>query len=118
MEGQGFPRLQPLKGDPGAVLAFSRARAAGATAQMVGHGSAPRSGPVRDVESHGAIIRQRRHRGLPIDRARQRVWQASTPRPTSTLALPGYVGRQLRGGKPEDADYHILDKPVPNARPR
>jgi thiosulfate dehydrogenase len=124
MEGQGFPRLQPLKGDAArgdaargaAVFASTCSRCHGANGQ--GTALAP---PLWGPHSYNVGAGMARintaasfiHGLMPIDRAQQLTAQQAfdvatyintRPRPD----FPGKVRDWPRGGKPEDADYHVL----------
>jgi thiosulfate dehydrogenase len=129
MEGQGFPRLQPLKGDPergAGVFASTCTRCHGANGQ--GTASAP---PLWGSHSYNVGAGMARintaasfiHGLMPIDRAQkltaQQAFDVATyintrPRPD----FPAKARDWPRGGKPDDADYHVLAKPAPTARPR
>jgi thiosulfate dehydrogenase len=129
MEGQGFLRLQPLKGDPergAGVFANTCSRCHGANGQ--GTALAP---PLWGPHSYNVGAGMARintaasfiHGLMPIDRAqRLTVQQAfdvasyinTRPRPD----FPAKSRDWPRGGKPEDADYHVLAKTAPNARPQ
>jgi thiosulfate dehydrogenase len=129
MEGQGFPRLQPLKGDPGrgaGVFASTCSRCHGANGQ--GTALAP---PLWGPHSYNVGAGMARintaasfiHGLMPIDRAQQLTAQQAfdvasyintRPRPD----FPAKARDWPRGGKPEDADYHVLATAAPNARPR
>ena len=119
MEGQGFPRLQPLKGDPAqgaTVFTTTCARCHGPK----GEGTAlapPLWGP-RSYNTGAGMARINTaasfiHGLMPIDRAQRLTPQQAfdvasyintRPRPD----FPPKVRDWPRGGKPEDADYHIL----------
>ena len=129
MEGQGFPRLQPLKGDPGrggGVFASTCSRCHGANGQ--GTALAP---PLWGPHSYNVGAGMARintaasfiHGLMPIDRAQQLTAQQAFDVASyiNTRARPDFPAKARdwpRGGKPDDADYHVLTKPVPNARPR
>jgi thiosulfate dehydrogenase len=122
MEGQGFPRLQPLKGDAArgvAVFTSTCARCHGPD----GNGTqvAP---PVWGARSYNLGAGMARintaasfiHALMPLDRAQhlsaQQAFDVATyidtrPRPD----FPAKVHDWPRGGKPNDADYHVL--PIP-----
>jgi thiosulfate dehydrogenase len=125
MDGQGFPRLQPLKGDPergAGVFASTCTRCHGAHGQ--GTASAPPLwGPhsynvgagMARINTAAAFI----HGLMPIDRAQkltaQQAFDVATyintrPRPD----FPAKARDWPRGGKPDDADYHVLAKTAPN----
>ena len=118
-EGQGLPRLQPLKGDPArgaAVFVSTCTRCHGAT----GQGTAlapPLWGPhsynlgagMARINTAASFI----HEVMPIDRAQrltaQQAFDVATyvntrPRPD----FPAKVRDWPHGGKPDDADYHVL----------
>ncbi len=119
MEGQGFPRLQPLKGDPArgaTVFTTTCARCHGPN----GEGTAlapPLWGP-RSYNTGAGMARINTaasfiHGLMPIDRAQRLAPQQAfdvasyintRPRPD----FPPKVRDWPRGGKPEDADYHIV----------
>jgi thiosulfate dehydrogenase len=125
MEGQGFPRLQPLEGDPdrgAGVFVSSCSRCHGATGQ--GTAVAP---PLWGPHSYNVGAGMARintaasfiHGLMPIDRAQkltaQQAFDVATyintrPRPD----FPAKARDWPRGGKPEDADYHVLAKTRPN----
>jgi thiosulfate dehydrogenase len=122
MEGQGFPRLQPLKGDAArgvAVFTSTCARCHGADGkgtQVAPPLWGPRSynlgaGMAR-INTAASFI----HALMPLDRAQhlsaQQAFDVATyidtrPRPD----FPAKVHDWPRGGKPSDADYHVL--PIP-----
>jgi thiosulfate dehydrogenase len=129
MEGQGFPRLQPVKGDPerGAVVfASTCSRCHGANGQgtalappLWGRHSYNVGAGMARINTAASFI----HGLMPIDRAqRLTVQQAfdvasyinTRPRPD----FPAKSRDWPRGGKPDDADYHVLAKTAQNARPR
>ena len=123
MEGQGFPRLQPLRGDArrgAGVFTTTCARCHGAS----GNGTAlapPLWGPrsynvgagMARINTAASFI----HALMPIDRA-----QRLTPQQSFDVAtyintrfrpdFPAKVRDWPRGGKPDDADYHVLT-PIP-----
>jgi thiosulfate dehydrogenase len=118
-EGQGLPRLQPLKGDPvrgAAVFTTVCSRCHGANGQ--GTTLAPPTwGPhsfnvgagMARINTAASFI----HAVMPIDRAlhlsAQQAFDVATyintrPRPD----FPAKARDWPRGGKPDDADYHVL----------
>jgi len=129
MEGQGFPRLQPMKGDPergAGVFVSTCSRCHGANGQ--GTALAP---PLWGAHSYNVGAGMARintaasfiHGLMPIDRAQQLTAQQAFDVATyiNTRPRPDFPAKARdwpRGGKPEDADYHILAKTVPNARAR
>jgi thiosulfate dehydrogenase len=121
MEGQGFPRLQPLKGDParGAVVfASTCSRCHGANGQ--GTALAPPLWGPRSYNVGAGMARINTaasfiHGLMPIDRARQLTAQQAFDVATyiNTRPRPDFPAKARdwpRGGKPDDADYHILAK--------
>jgi len=129
MEGQGFPRLQPLRGDPqrgAGVFATTCARCHGAN----GTGTAlapPLWGPrsynvgagMARINTAASFI----HALMPIDRAQrlspQQAFDVASyvntrPRPD----FPAKTRDWPRGGKPDDADYHVLPPSHPQEKPR
>jgi thiosulfate dehydrogenase len=124
MEGQGFPRLPPLKGDVSrgiAVFNSTCVRCHGPSGQ--GTALAP---PLWGPHSYNVGAGMARihtaasfiHALMPIDRAQrltaQQAFDVATyintrPRPD----FPAKVRDWPRGGKPVDADYHILPIPHP-----
>ena len=119
MEGQGFPRLTPMKGDPArgmAVFTATCARCHGPAGQ--GTSLAP---PVWGPRSYNVGAGMARiepaasfiHALMPYDRAQQLTPQQAfdvatyintRPRPD----FPKKIHDWPRGGKPPDADYHVL----------
>jgi thiosulfate dehydrogenase len=123
MEGQGFPRLQPLRGDArrgAGVFTTTCARCHGAS----GNGTAlapPLWGPrsynvgagMARINTAASFI----HALMPIDRAQRLTPQQSFDVATyintrSRPDFPAKVRDWPRGGKPDDADYHVLT-PIP-----
>ncbi|MEP6550906.1 MAG: c-type cytochrome [Gemmatimonadales bacterium] len=119
MEGQGFPRLQPLKGDPtrgATVFTSACARCHGPSGQ--GTALAPPLWGPRSYNVGAGMARINTaasfiHGLMPIDRTQhltpQQAFDVASyintrPRPD----FPPKVRDWPRGGKPEDADYHIL----------
>jgi len=119
MDGQGFLRLQPLRGDAGrgaGVFTTTCARCHGAN----GYGTVlapPLWGPhsynvgagMARINTAASFI----HALMPIDRAQrldaQQAFDVATyintrPRPD----FPAKARDWPRGGKPDDADYHVL----------
>ena len=129
MEGQGFPRLQPLKGDAhrgAAVFTSTCARCHGAN----GSGT-PLAPPLWGPRSYNVGAGMARintaasfiHALMPIDRAQhlnpQQAYDVATyintrPRPD----FPAKVRDWPRGGKPDDADYHVLPTTTQQERSR
>ena len=119
MEGQGFPRLQPLKGDAVrgvAVFRSSCVRCHGANGQ--GTTLAP---PLWGAHSYNVGAGMARintaasfiHAVMPYDRPRiltpQQAFDVATyintrPRPSFSAQMRDWP----HGGKPSDADYHVL----------
>lgn len=118
MEGQGFPRLQPLKGDPArgaSIFATTCVRCHGENGQGA---FAPPLWGTRSYNVGAGMARINTaasyvHALMPIDRAQrltpQQAFDVATyintrPRPD----FPGKVHDWPRGEKPVDADYRIL----------
>jgi thiosulfate dehydrogenase len=118
-EGQGLPRLQPLKGDPvrgAAVFVSTCTRCHGPSGQgtalappLWGPHSYNRGAGMARINTAASFI----HEVLPIDRAQQLTAQQAfdvatyvntRPRPD----FPAKVRDWPHGGKPDDADYHVL----------
>jgi thiosulfate dehydrogenase len=119
MEGQSFPRLQPLKGDASrgaAVFKSTCLRCHGANGQ--GTQLAPPVWGPRSYNVGAGLARINTaasfiHALMPIDRAQrltpQQAFDVATyintrPRPD----FPAKVRDWPRGGKPDDATYHVL----------
>jgi len=119
MEGQGFPRLTALKGDPTrgmTVFASTCARCHGATGQ--GTALAPPLWGSRSYNVGAGMARINTaasfiYKLMPIDRAQQLTPQQAfdvasyintRPRP----GFPRMASDWPHGGKPPDADYHLL----------
>ena len=119
MEGQSFPRLPPLKGDArrgAAVFRLTCIRCHGANGQ--GTALAPPLWGPRSYNVGAGMARIHTaasfiHALMPIDRAQrltpQQAFDVATyintrPRPD----FPAKVRDWPRGGKPSDADYHVL----------
>jgi thiosulfate dehydrogenase len=119
MEGQGFPRLQALKGDPGrgaGVFASACVRCHGAQGQgtvlappLWGPHSYNVGAGMARINTAASFI----YALMPIDRAQhlsaQQAFDVATyintrPRPD----YPAKVRDWPRGQKPVDADYHVL----------
>jgi thiosulfate dehydrogenase len=119
MDGQSFPRLQPLKGDAGRGAAVFRStciRCHGANGQ-----GTPLAPPLWGPRSYNVGAGMARintaasfiHALMPYDRAQrltpQQAFDVATyintrPRPD----FPAKVRDWPHGGKPPDADYHVL----------
>jgi thiosulfate dehydrogenase len=125
MEGQGFPRLQPLKGDPergAGVFARTCSRCHGANGQ--GTALAPPLWGPRSYNVGAGMARINTaasfiHGLMPIDRAQQLTAQQAFDVATyiNTRPRPDFPAKARdwpRGGKPEDADYHVLGKTARN----
>ena len=124
MEGQGLPRLQQLQGDltrGAAVFSSTCVRCHGAGGQ--GTALAPPLWGPRSYNVGAGMARINTaasfiHAVMPIDRAQQLTPQQAfdvatyintRPRPS----FPPKVHDFPRGGKPPDADYHVLPAPLP-----
>jgi thiosulfate dehydrogenase len=124
IEGQGLPRLQPLKGDLGrgaSVFVSSCARCHGANGQgtllappLWGPRSYNVGAGMARINTAASFI----HAVMPIDRAQkltpQQAFDVATyvntrPRPN----FPPKVRDWPHGGKPPDADYRVLPAPTP-----
>jgi len=125
MEGQGFPRLATIKGDPArgvTVFTSTCARCHGATGQ--GSAIAPPLWGSRSYNTGAGMARISMaasfiYKLMPIDRAQQLTPQQAfdvatyintRPRP----AFPRMASDWPHGGKPPDADYH----PLPPVNPK
>ena len=119
MEGQGFPRLQPLKGDPArgaSVFSSACARCHGANGQgtalappLWGRRSYNVGAGMARINTAASFI----HALMPIDRAQQLT-------PQQAFDVASYINTRPRpdfprkardwphGGKPPDADYHVF----------
>lgn len=128
-EGQGFPRLQPLKGDPtrgAAVFVSTCVRCHGASGQgtalappLWGPRSYNRGAGMARINTAASFI----HQVMPFDSAgrlsAQQAFDVATyvntrPRPD----FPAKVRDWPHGGKPEDADYHVLPTSNPQEKSR
>jgi thiosulfate dehydrogenase len=124
MEGQGFPRLQPLKGDPvrgAGVFATTCGRCHGAKGQgtalappLWGSGSYNVGAGMARINTAASYI----HALMPIDRAQrlnaQQAFDVATYINTrSRPDFPAKVRDWPRGQKPDDADYHVLPITTP-----
>lgn len=122
LDGQGLPRLQPIKGDPGrgvTVFKSTCVRCHGDNGQ--GTSLAPPLWGPRSYNVGAGMARINTaasfiHALMPIDRAQrltaQQAFDVATyvntrPRPN----FPAKVHDWPRGGKPPDADYHVLPQP-------
>jgi thiosulfate dehydrogenase len=129
MEGQGFPRLQPLKGDAGRgrdVFASTCVRCHGENGQgttvappLWGSRSYNVGAGMARINTAASFI----HALMPIDRAQrltpQQAFDVATyvntrPRPD----FPAKARDWPRGGKPDDADYHVLPITLPKEKSR
>ena len=123
MEGQGFPRLQPLAADVGrgkAVFSAVCARCHGATGQ--GTAIAPPLWGPRSYNVGAGMARINTaasfiHALMPFDRAQQLTPQQAFDVATyiNTRPRPDFPAKTRdwpRGGKPPDADYHVLPNPT------
>jgi len=127
MEGQGFPRLQPMKGD------LDRGRAVFASVCVRCHGdngqgsaiAPPLWGPrsynvgagMARINTAASFI----HGLMPIDRAQKLTPQQAFDVATyiNTRPRPDFPAKSRdwpRGGKPPDADYHVI--PTTPTRPK
>jgi thiosulfate dehydrogenase len=128
MEGQGFPRLTPLKGDlarGATVFASTCARCHGDNGQgtalappLWGSRSYNRGAGMSRINTAASFI----HGLMPIDRAVRLTPQAAFDVATyiNTRPRPDFPGKTRdwpRGGKPPDADYHILPAPKKERSP-
>ncbi|HKN59296.1 MAG TPA: c-type cytochrome [Gemmatimonadaceae bacterium] len=129
MEGQGFPRLQSLKGDATrgmSVFSSTCVRCHGANGQ--GTALAPPLWGPRSYNVGAGIARINTAASfiyslMPFDRAQQLTPQQAfdvasyintRPRPD----FPRKVHDWPHGGKPVDADYHVLPPATPKERSR
>ena len=125
MEGQGLPKLPPLRGDltrGSAVFVSTCVRCHGATGQ--GTALAPPLWGSRSYNVGAGMARINTaasfiHSLMPIDRAQQLTPQQAFDVATyiNTRARPNFppkVHDFPRGGKPPDADYHFLPAPQPS----
>jgi len=119
MDGQGFPRLTPMKGDlarGATVFSSTCVRCHGAGGQgtalappLWGARSYNMGAGMAHINTAASFI----HGFMPIDRAVKLTPQAAFDVATyiNTRPRPDFPGRARdwpRGGKPPDADYHIL----------
>ncbi len=119
MEGQGFPRLQAMKGEAGRGMAVFRSTcvrchgANGQGTQLAPPLWGPRSYNVGAGMARITMAASFIHALMPIDRAQiltpQQAFDVATyintrPRPD----FPAKVRDWPRGGKPADAEYHAL----------
>lgn len=122
IEGQGLPRLQPIKGDlrSGAAVFYSTcARCHGATGQgtplappLWGTGSYNVGAGMARINTAASFI----HAVMPIDRAQKLTPQQAFDVATYINTRPRPDFRPKRrdwphGGKPPDADYRVLPAP-------
>jgi thiosulfate dehydrogenase len=129
VEGQGLPRIQPLNGDPtrgAGVFATTCVRCHGANGQ--GTALAPPLWGPRSYNVGAGMARINTaasfiHALMPIDRAQrlsaQQAFDVATyintrPRPD----FPAKLRDWPRGGKPDDADYHVLPTTNPQEKMR
>jgi thiosulfate dehydrogenase len=129
VEGQGLPRIQPLNGDPtrgAGVFAATCVRCHGANGQ--GTALAPPLWGPRSYNVGAGMARINTaasfiHALMPIDRAQrlnaQQAFDVATyintrPRPD----FPAKLRDWPRGGKPDDADYHVLPTTNPQEKMR
>jgi len=127
LEGQGLPRLMPLKGDATrgmAVFASTCSRCHGANGQ--GSALAPPLWGARSYNVGAGMARISTaanfiHALMPIDRAQQLSPQQAfdvasyintRPRPD----FPRKANDWPHGGKPPDADYHVLPPVTPKEK--
>jgi thiosulfate dehydrogenase len=131
MEGQGLPKLQPVPGDitrGAAVFASTCVRCHAASGQ--GTALAPPLWGPRSYNVGAGMARINTaasfiHSLMPIDRAQQLTPQQAFDVATyiNTRPRPNFAPKTRdwpRGGKPPDADYHLLPAPSPtkgSARP-
>jgi thiosulfate dehydrogenase len=129
MDGQGFPRLAPLKGDRArgvSVFASTCARCHGASGQgtalappLWGRRSYNVGAGMARINTAASFI----HAMMPIDRAQQLTPQqafdvASYINTRSRPDFPRKIHDWPRGGKPPDADYHVLPATTQPATPK
>jgi len=124
MEGQGFPRLPPMKGEIGrgrAVFASVCVRCHGDNGQ--GTTIAPPLWGPRSYNVGAGMARINTaasfiHALMPIDRAQQLTPQQAYDVATyvNTRPRPDYPAKSRdwpHGGKPPDADYHVVSTTYP-----
>ncbi len=118
-EGQGLPRLEPLTGDPArgaGVFAVTCSRCHGVSGQ--GTALAPPLWGPRSYNLGAGMARINTaasfiHAVMPFDRALQLTAQQAFDVATyvNTRPRPDFAAKVRdwpRGGKPDDADYHVL----------
>lgn len=118
-EGQGLPRLQPLNGDPArgsAAFVTTCVRCHGPNGQgtalappLWGPRSYNRGAGMARINTAASFI----HVAMPFDRAQQLTAQQAFDVATyvNTRPRPDFAAKVRdwpRGGKPDDADYHVL----------
>ena len=128
MEGQGFPRLPPMKGDLGrgrAVFASTCVRCHGDNGQgtviappLWGSRSYNVGAGMARINTAASFI----HGLMPLDRAVQLTPQQAFDVATyvNTRPRPDFPAKSHdwpHGGKPPDADYHVLPSPTPTPTP-
>jgi len=119
MDGQGFPRLAPMKGDitrGATVFSSTCARCHGVNGQ--GTALAPPLWGPRSYNMGAGMARTNTaasfiHGFMPFDRAVKLTPQAAFDVATyiNTRPRPDFPGRARdwpRGGRPPDADYHVI----------
>ena len=122
VEGQGLPPLRPIPGNPGrgaAVFTSTCARCHGATGQ--GTAVAPPLWGPRSYNTGAGMARINTaasfiHALMPIDRAQQLTPQQAFDVASyiNTRPRPNFAAKAHdwpHGGKPPDADYHVLPTP-------